>query len=354
MPIEMHPIAARRIFRLAFVTAFALWLSQTISWGLSFITPVLLSMLLALPLPGLRLKQGLIFILALVIPLWGATWLLLPVLTHQPLVGMLLLIAGCFWCFYYSASGGSPILGAFLTMGLAIVAAIGSDSVAAVIAVNNALTVNAVVAIVILWLAYGLIPEKPMEAGPKAKAQVQPPSRQEAIRSAWRSTAIVLPIIIFFLFYTGSASYLVVMIKVASMGQQAENDKTKAVGKSLLMSTLIGGIGAVIMWNVMSAWPSLIMLILLVILAGLIMGRKIFQGPGMAAGADMWSYAFLTMLVIIVPAVMDGAAGDAAGAKFFDRIAMLGWATLYGVAAVYVFDAFWRGKAPQTLTDHGE
>jgi len=344
----MHPIAARRIFRLAFVTAFALLLSQTVNWSLSYITPVLLSMLLALPLPGLRLKQGLIFILALVIPLWLTSWLLLPVLTHQPLVGMLLLIAGCFWCFYYSSSGGSPILGAFLTMGLAIVAAVGSDSIDAVIAVNNALTLNAIIAIGIMWLAFVLIPENPLEAGPKAKPKAEPPSRQEAIRSAWRSTAIVLPVIVFFLFYTGSASYLVVMIKVASMGQQAENDKTKAVGKSLLMSTLIGGICAIIIWNVMSAWPSMLMLILMVTLGGLLMGRKIFQGQGMAAGAGIWSYAFLTMLVIIVPAVLDGAGGDAAGAKFFDRIAMMGWATLYGVAAVYVFDAFWRGKEPQT------
>ena len=135
------------------------------------------------------------------------------------------------------------------------------------------------------------------------------------------------------------------------MGQQAENDKTKAVGKSLLMSTFIGGVGAVIMWNVMSAWPSLTMLVLLVLLGGLIMGRKIFQGQGMGAGAGTWSYAFLTMLVIILPALLDGAGGGAAGAKFFDRIAMLTWATLYGVAAVYVFDAFWRGKEAQTVTN---
>ena len=229
-------------------------------------------------------------------------------------------------------------------MGLAIVAAVGSDSIDSVLAVDKALTLNAIIAVLLLWLAHVLLPDKPMEAGTKPKPKAEPPSRQESIRSAWRSTAIVLPVIVFFLFYAGSSSYLVVMIKVASMGQQAENDKTKAVGQSLLMSTLIGGISAVIIWNLMSIWPSLIFLTLLVILSGLLMGRKIFQGQGMAAGAGTWSYAFLTMLVIIVPAVLDGAGGDAAGAKFFDRIAMMGWATLYGVVAVYVFDAFWRGN----------
>jgi len=351
MPIEMDPVAARRIFRLAIVTTFALWFSQVVNWDVSYITPVLLSMLLAIPLPGVSVKQCIVFILALVIPVWTTSWILLPLLIHQPMVGILLLIAGCFWCFYYSASGGSPILGAFLTMGLAIVAAVGSDSIDAVIAVNKALTLNAVISIVILWLAHRLLPDKPLEAATGPPPKKEPPTREASIKSAWRSTVIVLPVIVFFLFYAGSASYLVVMIKVASMGQQAENDSTKAVGKSLLMSTFIGGVGAVIMWNVLDAWPSLTLYVLLVLMGGLIMGRRIFQGQGMSAGAGVWSYAFLTMLVIIAPALTDAANADAAGVKFIDRIAMMGWATLYGVAAVYVFDAFWRSKPKRTVVE---
>lgn len=347
----MHPVAARRIIRLAFGTALALWVSQAMNWGLSFITPVLLSMLLALPLPAPSFKQSLTFVLALAVPVWLSTWLLLPFLTYQPAVGMLLLIAACFWSFYYSASGGSPILGAFLTVGLAIVAAIGSVSIDQVIAVNKALTLNAVMGVAMMSLAYGLFPDLPPDGPQQKRPQAEPPTREAAIRSAWRSTAIVLPVVVFFLYYSESASYLAVMIKVASMGQQAENDNTKAVGRSLLMSTFIGGIGAVIMWQVLSIWPSLIMYTLLVVLGGLIMGRRVFQGPGMSPKAGVWSYAYLTMLVVIAPAVMDGAGGDAAGVKFMDRLTMMGWATLYGVAAVYVFDAFWRGKAAQTVVE---
>lgn len=351
MPIEMHPVAARRILRLAFGTALALWLSQAVNWSVSFITPVLLSMLLAVPIPAPSLKQALVFLMALIIPVWLATWLVLPFLTYQPAAGLLLLIAGCFWCFYYSASGGSPLLGAFLTMGLAIVTAVGSDSVALVIAVNQAITLNAAIAIGCLWLAHGLFPDIPIERDGKGKKPEEPPPHEAAVRSAWRSTMIVLPIVIFFVFYTGSSSYLAIMIKVASMGQQAENDNTKAVGKSLLMSTVIGGAGAIIIWNIMDIWPSLLLYTLLVALAGLVIGRRVFQGEGMAANAGTWSYAFLTMLVIIAPAVTDGAGGSDAGVKFIDRLMMMGFATLYGVAAVYVFDAFWRGKPAKTVVE---
>lgn len=347
----MHPVAARRIFRLAVMTAFGLWLSQTVNWGVAFITPVLLSVLLALPLPAPSLKQCFVFLFALLMPLWLMSWLLLPLLTHQPLVGMFLLILACFWAFYYSASGGSPVLGVLMTIGLAIVAAIGSVSVDLLIAVDQAMTINAVIAIGLFWLAYLLFPDRPLDGDRKAAPKPEPPPRQLAIRSAWRSTAIVLPVVVFFLFYAGSASYLLVMIKVASMGQQAENDQTKAAGKSLLMSTLVGGAGAIVMWAAMSAWPSLLNLVLLVALGGLLMGRRIFQGEALAAGADMWSYAFMTMLVIILPSVMDGMGGSAAGAKFFDRISMVAWTTLYAVAAVSVFDAFWKKKPAVAVTD---
>ena len=347
----MHPVAARRILRLAFGTALCLAVSQAVAWDVSFIAAVLLLFLLSIPIPTPSLRQGMGFILALVVPIWLTTWLLLPVLTYQRAVGILMLIAACFWSFHYSANGGSPVKGAFLTLGLAIIAAVGSDSVDSALIVNQALTLNAIIAIAFLWLAHALFPDVPFEAGGKPPPQKPKPDRQAVIRSAWRSTVIVAPVVIFFLLYAGSSSYLVVMIKVASMGQQVENDNTKQVGKSLLMSTIIGGIGAVIMWNLMDAWESLLFYTLLVALGGLLMGRRIFQGQGMHPKAGTWSYAFLTMMVIIAPAVTDGAGGAEASVKFFDRLAMMCWATLYGVVAVYVFDAFWRGKAPQTVVE---
>ena len=144
----------------------------------------------------------------------------------------------------------------------------------------------------------------------------------------------------FFLLYPGSASYLVVMIKVASMGQQVENDTTRAVGKSLLMSTVIGGIGATIMWQLLSIWPSLILYTLLIALGGLIMGRRIFSGLAMHAQSGAWSYAFLTMIVLIAPAVMDDPGGTSASVSFYNRLGMMIAATLYSGVAVRIYDAF--------------
>ena len=335
----MHPVAARRILRLAAGTSAALWFSQVIGWDISFIMPVLVSLLLSVPIPAPSLKKGIIFILALALPAYGIL-LLLPLLDHYRLAGILILIAACFWSFYYSAKGGSPVLGAFLTVGLALLTAVGSDSIDSLLMVNAALVINAVIAMLFVWLAHAFFPEYPRPANMGPRPSPPKPERAMAIWSAWRSTVIVFPVMLFFLLYQGSASYLVVMIKVASMGQQVENDTTRAAGKSLLMSTVIGGIGAIIMWQLLSIWPSLVFYTLLVALGGLIMGRRIFSGLAMHTQAGTWSYAFLTMIVLIAPAVLDGPGGSTASVSFYSRLGMMFAATLYSVVAVRIYDAF--------------
>jgi hypothetical protein len=340
----MHPVAANRILRLGFGTAFALWVSQVLSWDLSFIMPVLVSLLLSIPMSAPSLKQGIIFILALALPAYGVLLLQLA-LENYHAVAVFLLIAVCFWSFYYSAKGGSPVLGAFLTMGLALLAAVGSDSIDLQLMVTKALVINAVLAIPFVWLAHAFFPDPPRPANQGPRPSPPTPDRSMAIWSAWRSTVIVFPVMFFFLLYQGSASYLVVMIKVASMGQQVENNKTSAVGKSLLLSTIYGGIGATIMWQLLSIWPSLILYTLLIALGGLIMGRRVFAGLAMHPQAGTWSYAFLTMIVLIAPAVMDSQGGDSATVSFYSRMGMMFAATLYSVLAVKVFDAFRPMKA---------
>jgi len=342
MPTEstaMHPVAANRILRLAFGTAAALWFSQVVNWDVSYIMPVLVSVLLAVPIPAPRLKGGIIFILALALPAYGVL-LLLPVMDNYHLAAILILIAACFWSFYYSSKGGSPVMGTFLTMGLALLTAVGSDSIDALLMVNKALVINAVIAMLFVWLAHAFFPDPPRPANMGPRPSPPKPERAVAIWSAWRSTVIVFPVMFFFLLYPGSASYLVVMIKVASMGQQVENDNTRAAGKSLLMSTVIGGIGAIIMWQLLSIWPSLIFYTLLIALGGLIMGRRIFSGLAMHAQAGTWSYAFLTMIVLIAPAVLDGPGGGSASTSFYSRLGMMLAATIYSVVALRVYDAF--------------
>ena len=338
-------LASVRILRLALGTALALWFSQAAGWDMSFIAPVFTLVILSLPLPVPSFKGGIKFVLVLSLAIY-ASLILLPLLVYQLGAGILLLALALFWSFYYTARGGSAIVGTFATVGLSLTAAIGTKSIDGLLDLANGVSINALIGVAFIWLAHALLPDSiaqtPDQAvRPATPAAASPPDIAPARRSALRSLAIVLPVCLWVLLSSGGAAFAPVMIKVASMGQQASLAGTRQAGRSLLWSTLIGGIGAVIAWEVLSLWPSLLMYTLLIGLAGLIIGQHIFRDLGMLPEGPTWSYGYLTLIVILAPAVLDSVGGASAGPKFWDRLIMFIGATLYGVLAVYVFDAFW-------------
>lgn len=343
-------IANLRILRFAIGTALSLWFSQVAGWPLSFVAPVFTSLLLAMPAPALPFKSGIGLVLVLLLALNAGT-MLLPILLNQPAAGVVLLVLALFWSFYFTAKGGSAALGTFATLGLALSIAVGSVSVTAVLELIAYIGLSALAGVVFAWIGHGILPDSRALAFAKPDTPKQPeqtkPDPSLARWSAFRSLLIVLPIALWLLLSASSVSYLAVMIKVASMGQQATNEQTGTAGRSLLLSTVIGGVGAVIGWQVLSIAPTLTIYVLFCAIAALLMGRRIFQGASAHPDAGTWSYGYLTMLIILAPAVLDSAGGGAAGIKFWQRLVMFGGATLYAIVAVYVVDAF----RPQRLSD---
>lgn len=347
-------IANRRILRLALGTALSMGFSQLVNWPLSFIAAVFTMFLLAVPLPAPTLKSGLKFVLALVIPAY-AGMLLLPFLEHARWAGILLVTLALFGSFYYSARGGSAVMGMFMTLGITVVVTVGSVSSELMLAVVNGIAVGAAAGIAFVAIAHALLPDLPVPQAPAGSKKPPPPpkpSPAEARKNAFRSLAVVLPLVIIFLFISSSISYVVIMIKVASMGQQANAQASRAMGRQQLESTLWGGIGAIIAFQVMSIWSSLLLFCLLIGLACLVYGRGIFQGPGMHPKGGMWSYALLTMIIVLTPAVLDAQGSGDASAAFYTRLMLFVVIAIYGTVSVAVFDAFWRDKKPD-VTEAG-
>jgi hypothetical protein len=353
--MRVMDIASVRILRLALGTAVSLWFSQAVNWPMSFIAPVITMFVLALPFPAPKLKAGIGLVVVLTVSLFAGL-LLLPSLINQPMVGVLLLIVALYWSFYFTAKGGSALLGTFATVGIAVSTAIGTVNLDAVLAIASGVSFGAAVGVLFVWVAHALLPDS-MAVVPEQAATAEPPAPpapstpdlSAARWSAFRSLMIVLPVALFFLFSSASTAYVPVMIKVAAMGQQATNDGARKAGNSLMMSTIIGGAGAIIGWQVLSITPTLTIYTLVIAVAGLLMGPRIFQGRGMHPQAATWSYALLTMIVILAPAVMDSAGGGAAGMKFWERLVMFGGTTVYAVGTVYIFDAFTASQHKATV-----
>jgi hypothetical protein len=350
----MHPAAARRILRLALGTSLCLFFSQAVAWPLSFIAPVLTMFILALPIPAPGLKKSIVFVMALVAPMIIGGLILLPFLEYMRAAGILLIALGLFHTFFFTARGGNPIIGTFMTVGLTLIVTIGSISSAVMMMLVQGLAVCAAIGLVFVHIAHALLPELPPDPALAGMKRPPPPKPDPSAagRRALRSLAIVFPMALAFLFMSGSPAYTVVMIKVATMGQQASADESRELGRSLMESTLWGGLGAVIGWYVLAIWPSLILYTLLIALAALIYGRWIFMGPAVHPKFQMASYAYLTMIVILAPAVLDGAGSSGAGAAFYSRLLLFVLIAIYGTLAVRIFDPFWPAKS--TVPETGE
>jgi hypothetical protein len=347
-----HPVASRRILRLALGTALSLWFSQAAAWPLSFVCPILTMFILALPIPAPSLKTGIVFVVALVLPMLGGM-ALLPFLIHFRWAGTGLLTLALFYSFYFTARGGSPVLGTFMTIGLTVVVTIGSVSMDLMLPLIESLFIGAISGMTFVWLAHAVLPELPPDpavANLQRPAPAKPTLRQARL-AALRSLLVVLPLTLIFLFMSGSPSYTVVMIKVATMGQQASIGDSRALGRSLLESTFWGGVGAILAWYVMLIWPSLLLYTLLIALAALLFGRGIFTGQGVHPKRSMWTYAFLTMIVIIAPALLDGPGSSGANSAFWTRLWLLVLVAIYGNFAVVVFDAFFPPRNLLKMAD---
>ena len=344
-----HPLAARRILRLSLGTALCLLFSQAFSWPLSFVAPVLTLMILGLPLPPLGLKKGIGFVVAMLLPL-VAGMALLPFLVYARWAGILLVGLGLFFSFHYTAKGGSPVMGTFMTVGLTLVVTIGSVSPPLMIVLVQSLAVCAIVGIAFVWLAHLLVPDPPPDPALPVMKPPPPPvhTPEEALRRSWRSMFVVFPLALVFMFISGSTSYTVVMIKSASLGQQATSGESRQMGRSLLESTFWGGVGAIIGWYALSLWPSLVFYTLIIALAGLFFGRGIFKGPAVGPKFSMWSYAFLTMIVILAPAVLDSPVSSSAESAFWTRLLLIALVAVYGTITVAVFDAFFPERSNQS------
>ena len=281
-------------------------------------------------------------------PLLLGALTLLPFLENLRSVGILLVALALFYSFYYTTRGGAPVMGTFMTVGLTLVVTIGSVSIDMIFPLAQGLALGALFGLTFVWVAHTLLPD--LTAGPAAPANAPVPPKPDlrvARRKALRAMLITFPITLLFLFSSASTSYTAVMIKVASMGQQASADSSREMGRSMLESTLWGGIGAIIAWQILSIWPSLLMYTLLIGLAGLLFGPRIFQGAAMHPKFSMWSYAYLTMIIVLAPAVLDSQGGSAAGGAFYSRLFLFVVIAVYGSVAVAVFDAFWPSTSGQ-------
>ncbi|MBT9268281.1 DUF2955 domain-containing protein [Pseudomonas sp. MG-9] len=332
MPTE-RSVPAQRALRLAFGTALCTAASYGFALPLSFLSPVLAVLLLAsMPRP-LPVKMALV--LTLVAAFTTSLGLLLvPLLRYYPVCGVLLIGVGLFLVFTYGLRGGNVLIMTFLVIGMTMISAAGFASFELAMAVIGALVKGLLLAVVIVGLSHILFPEP-------ANSPAPPPApalpAEDVPRVALRATLIVLPT--FLLVLIDPASYLPIILKAVSLGQQSTTTRTHHAGRELLGSTLLGGLLAVLFWCALSLFVHLWMFFLWMLLFGLLVARKLYRMHPTQLTPGFWLNTLITMIILLGQSVEDSAAGKDVYSAFAVRMGLFILVTLYSGVMMHLLVA---------------
>lgn len=328
-----------RIARYATGSTIAMAVAMGFNWNLSFLVPVLSLSFFSTPAPRPTLKAGVSFVavitVACVAGLAVVRYLIPYPAIFFPIAGLLLLRI-----FHAMSSGKAPLLYTWLMLALLLIPMVALESVVLARGIAFAIAVGAVATILVVWLTYGLLPDPPsvlVEEAQQAKKPTLVPDVQERFETAVLSTIVVFPVMaIFFLFQWSGG--LLVLIFIALLSSQPAFAKNLKMGTGLVLGNAIGGLAAIITYELLVIVPELGFLVLLTFLAGLVFGTRVFSGK---ATAPVFNMAFSTVLLII--GMTTGMGGDA-GAKVYTRIAQVMVAVVYVVAAFSVAEKFTESR----------
>ena len=337
----MH-IGARRVFRLALTMALSLAVAYRLSLPLPFMAPLFAAMIVAAPAPPMNLK-GLVGLVVVISITTGIGLLLIPMLRYYPVTALLIVAVGLYASNYLTVNMGKGLVGAFLTIGFTMISAAGTIDYAIATTVIKALVAGVVVAIICQWVVYPWFAED--DVAPKKPPQVG------ASQSNWvalRATLVVLPA--YFLLLTNPGMYMPILMKSVSLGQQVSLVNARHAGRELLGSTFMGGSLAILFWTLLGTLTNLWMFTWLMLLFGIYYAAKLYQVLPSRYPATFWQNAFVTMLILLGPAVEDSATGKDVYAAFAVRMALFVAVTLYALLALRALE-YWRERRQEKAVE---
>lgn len=316
-----------RILRYAIGVTLAMAVSQGFAWMLSYLVPILLLGFLAPPALSLSFKEGINFLAIIGIACFSG--LLFDGLVNYPLVFVPMMFLVFLLLFYAKDNIIYPMLRTWMLIAIVVIPMMSLIENNLSILVAGLLFAGALVAVIIAWVVYTIIPNpKGAEAFivEKVKEEIKLASATERFKIALESTFVIYPIfLLFFLFHL--TDYLVILIYIAILSGMPAFAKSFKVGKFLVVGNIIGGIASIIFYNIMTVIPEFSFMLILILLCGLVFGSQVMSGKKTGA---IFGTAFSTFLLIMgsVFASTDGAAG-----VVLSRVLSILFATVYVVVA---------------------
>ncbi len=329
--ISQNPLQVRSL-RFAIGVTFAVALAYGINWPLAFLMPVLTAVFLALPLPMPSLKIGLrnmantikAFALGLVFSIF---------FLQYPLAYLLMLGLVLFHLYYYLNRGGSFWLTLMSMIAVLLLPMLANSGEGLAIGFSMGFIASGCLTVVMVWLAYLMVPDPESTAYPQ-KPGVQRGYSQLAAKTALKSTLVIFPVASLFIIFN-LTDYILVMIFSAIFILKPELSAGKEAGTNSLISTLLGGLCALIFYWLIVAVPEFYFFIILMLLTALFFARNIFSNQ---PRSKYYSSAFMALLILVNGGMAEGAN---ISALLIDRVLLTVLATAYIIAALKILDSYW-------------
>jgi|LGVE01.1.fsa_nt_gb hypothetical protein len=336
---KVNWISAIPILRYAIGASFIMAVTSLWNYDLAYLTAVLGLGYIAPGVKPLTFKQGLNFVITLLI-MTGITVAFSTVFLDYLLVFMPLLLLALLW-FYYT----DKILGMvkiFLLISLIIIPFVSIDSAAigGYVAIN--LTINALMAITLTQIIFLIFPWSAAdEKFAKTKQAAAKQSERDRFRYAMNIVIILTPVLLlFYIFKLSSSVIILTFIAILSMSPALANPK---VGAVMIIANILGGIVAILGYNLLGTIPNFTFMILMVLSVGLIFGNFIFSSHKLA---PVFASGFSTFLLIL-GTVMSSDAD--AGEKVWSRVIQISMAVIYVVVAFRILSFFENRKKEEAL-----
>ena len=325
---------AQRALRLASGTALCLAAGFGLGLPLPFVAPLFALFLLAKLNRPLSLKAalGLTLVVALTT---GSGLLLIPLLRHYAFSGVLLIGLCLFLAFRYALSGGNGLVATFLVIGLTMISAAGTADFSLALLVISALVQGLLLAVLMLPVSHWLFPEPPGAQAIPAELPLPP---QEAGWVALRAALVVLPA--YLLALIDPSSYMAIILKSVSLGQQSCTATVRDAARELIGSTLLGGLLAILFWWALGLFVHLWMFFLWMLLFGLLLARKLYGLSASRESPGFWLNSLVTMIILLGLSVQDSANGEDVYSAFFMRMGLFIAISLYAWLMVYLLDRY--------------
>jgi len=329
---------SRRIVRFAAGTTIGSGFAYLIGFELPFLVPILIAMQLASPAPRPTLRTAASFVLPVAAGAFVGVVLTRYFLQYQ---GIFLLIEFLvlYRIFYALAGGANPLRMVWLLIAALVIPLVGMASIGLAIGVAVGLVDGALIAVGVTWFAHVLVPDLPLSTDAQAEVKPAKPTPPPAARAAYarRSLTVLFPMLLVF-FYLSLTSDAVIIVYAGLLSLLPSFAAGWKQGKDMVTANLIGGIVAIVFYNLLIVIPSFGMFLLLTLLVGLTFGDVIFSDRPIA---PVIKSAFNAVVLLVGMSVT--ITGADAASKFYTRIAQIIMAVVY-VAVAFGFLEYLQRK----------